>query len=162
MLEEDRAYKNFPNDKIQIGTITVTGGSSIECENKWSAKQLEQSRTKMTFDPEEVVTFGFNYEISNPTFCPGCVHYTVVGIGNEPSYCNGIGIPPTCPSSDFENSSGSITAPSGPGTYPVYAYDAWKLSCSEADRAYKDFPNDKIQIGTITLRVFFRVNVTNI
>lgn len=90
----------------------------------------------------------FNYSIWNDASCPSCIDQLVVGLDSTGYYCAYDGIPPTYPGY-AGSSSGSLTAPTTPGTYQVVLHQDLQFSCSNAVTANGGFGYQVI--GTIVV-----------
>ena len=105
----------------------------------------------MTVNPGETVSVAFDYDAANPDNCPGCIQYLAIGVGNDPTFCESVGIPAVCPGSTSGSASGQVTAPLAPGAYQVYVNQDRVVSCDLAKASYGVYPDRFYSVATINV-----------
>ena len=88
------------------------------------------------------------WELGNPDDCPDCERQIVLGVADEPDYCEEAGVPPQCPGTTSGSKSTHVTAPSQAGSYTVFAMAAAQNDCDAAQQVFSSNPFKK-PVGTL-------------
>ncbi len=114
-----------------------------------SNANLNGKGSSVTVKPGEQVNVALNYQLWNPSTCPGCIVQIVVGLNNNAKACVYNGIPGVYPGKSGTGSF-QFTAPTTEGEYRLYYTYSMQYTCDAALAEYNK--RTMIQIGTIKVK----------
>lgn len=111
-------------------TATAPMGNDI-CPARWAVTQITLNNDGPVTDilPGTMggrVEVALEYEISNPSDCPGCLQQIVVALEDQPLRCAYHNVPAVCPAATTGSDTFAFPAPDVPGTYRLYAYNTFE------------------------------------
>jgi len=112
---------------------------------------IELTPQEVRADPGETVSVAYSGNVWSWPGCPACIDQVVLGVEDEPFPCVYNGIPGLYPGKTFSGSL-SFKAPSTPGTYRMFGIVAMQYTCPDAMQWYKQHPELRFQLGTLTVR----------
>jgi len=83
--------------------------------------------------------------------CPGCIDQVIIGLEDEPLECVYHGMPGLHPGRSFSDILTS-TAPDVVGTYNIYGFVTMQYTPEDAMAKYKEQPERRFAVGTITVK----------
>jgi hypothetical protein len=141
--------KYVSNDS-KVQEISVAGGQTITRNLdgatgyflELSNIEISGAAPPLTVDPGTDVQVSFDYTTWSRDGCPGCIVYIAAGIGSDGQDAQSVGIPGGNPG-ESGRATLTLTVPSAPGTYDVFALVAPDVSETNAlDRYERQYPDE--------------------